>query len=408
MRRIILTTFVVLLTVLFGRAGLAQDEPVPPAMPQAADPFAPIKKKIVKGACEEIEGSGSRIIATALAVIGGSCESFLDEALKDGGLDSGLFLEGVKDTLTNPENLNSALNSAFGGGKVPLNLKFKVFDTDNGDPSLGVEYSFSKKIKDIGYGSSGKWRKGFAFNLHADGNVAFEAKENPNDFLQTSLSFGLYRVTALPEQSLDFGTMLTERALAAAACTDLSVAACPAFAEAVDLVENTAVGIPNILTYMEFGLDVGIETDQKFDSTQYAFGTYFGIQFDDWGNNSFLGVLKVFPAFRLSADRVDPNAKTPRSLLGDTSSYFRLGGEVSIRTEVARWEGAPLYLTGNFRYYKELNPSELVKTAGLDDFSLATFSLSGPNGIFVSYSTGELPMDADRDNVVEIGWKTYF
>jgi len=44
----------------------------------------------------------------------------------------------------------------------------------------------------------------------------------------------------------------------------------------------------------------------------------------------------------------------------------------------------------------------------LDSYNLRTFSLSGPAGLFVSYSSGKLPFDQQNDDVVALGFKTYF
>lgn len=76
---------------------------------------------------------------------------------------------------------------------LPVNLDFKIFKPDGPEDGLvlGFSYdfnqSFSKELKKLESGEGTSLR--YSFNLRAKGNVAFDAAKNPDDFLDSKVSF---------------------------------------------------------------------------------------------------------------------------------------------------------------------------------------------------------------------------
>jgi hypothetical protein len=68
----------------------------------------------------------------------------------------------------------------------------------------------------------------------------------------------------------------------------------------------------------------------------------------------------------------------------------------------------PYTFTYNFRGYEEVSPSDLVEAANLDKYRLRTYSLITPVGLIASYSSGRLPFGLEDENIVSLGFQTYF
>lgn len=337
-----------------------------------------------------------------------SCKEVLTAATSssaDGSFDAA----ALEDELKKSAVLNSALAHAY-GGKVPLGLEFKMLDSGDGESTLGLSYDVQYDFLNASYGAGGKWNKSVAVEFDATGNVAFERTANPRDFLDTTLSLSASWSTALPEQDTAFGAKLTEITLMLAQCSDQTeeTTECRNLRqESLAMLDEATQFLKGFQRY-ELGFDGGIESDQEFEVLQRKAGIFAFAQYDAWRKDTLLGAMQLFPAARVAVDYVTPNDDTPRALTGDDSSFYRLAGEVSLWRPLTEIGGTPVALTVNYRYYWEIGASDQVRAAGLDEFALATVSLSGTNGVFVSYSSGELPLDEDHDNVVEIGWKINF
>jgi hypothetical protein len=333
------------------------------------------------------------------------------ESVSGGEFDFDELKARLKDKLLEPEILNSALTKAF-SGRVPFGIKLKGFesDDDSADASLGVAYDANYNFLSRSYGGRGNWNKRVAVDFSATGNVAFKQSVNPNDFLDTKLTVDGSWSTAMPVQSEEYQRQLTNFALAWAQCDEdePETQECRDARDAGYRMLDEATAYLNGFQYYEFGLDAGVESDQSFNAVQTKFSAFAFGQYEDWGTNSIIGALGLTPAARIAIDRVDPNKDTPRALAGDSSSFFRFSGEVSLWLPINVSSELPLVFTANYRYYRELGASDVISRAGLEDSALLTLSISGTNGIFVSYSSGELPLDAESDNVVELGWQYYF
>ncbi|HJR68995.1 MAG TPA: hypothetical protein VKA43_03070 [Gammaproteobacteria bacterium] len=337
-----------------------------------------------------------------------ACREILDAAV-DSTADSPVDLEALEtalaDELTKPDFLNSALAKAF-GGEVPLGLEFKELDGENGEPALALSYAIDYDLASKGVTADGAWNRRYALTFNATGTYTQDPLENPRDFLDTKLTASGARSTRIPEQSLEFGAQLTEAAVRNVACEGETSPECEGAADEVFALFDSTMSFLKAFRYQEFGLDAGLESDQEFDAKQRKFSAFFFSQYESWGSDSLLDTLNVTPAFRVGLDSISPNSLTPRALAGDDSSYMRFSGEVSLWIPLGA--RVPLALTFNYRHFREISPSDVVKNANLDSYDIRTLSLTGTNGLFVTYSSGRLPLDQQGDDVVELGWKTYF
>jgi hypothetical protein len=81
---------------------------------------------------------------------------------------------------------------------------------------------------------------------------------------------------------------------------------------------------------------------------------------------------------------------------------------MAFRSEFGEFLGGPTFLETNVRYYWELDASDTVKTAGLDEFVYFTSAIIFPKNIYFSYTTGHLPFDSQDDQVIKVGFRYSF
>lgn len=344
-----------------------------------------------------------------------SCHALAEAAAKS-VVGASVDEEKLKATLTKdfkqPEYLNSALAKLF-GGRVPWGLEFKSLDSKTaGEAVLGLGYNIDYKLDESKIDATGKWRKQTAFAFEATGTIVNDGDKNPRNFSQTRLSASRFYTTNIPQQDEAFGDRLTDASVKAAplcAGPDAAITeACrQAKAEGYRLLDSTSAFLRSFQRY-KIGLDAGYESDQDRDAVQSTSGIFAFGQYEDWGTNSWAGGLQITPSFRVAVDSVNPNSDTPRAMVGDDSSYYRFSGEVSLWIPIGNFFNRDEAFTFNYRYYSELSPSDIVKSAKLDTYNLRTFSLTSPTGLFVSYSSGRLPFELKNDHVLELGWRTYF
>jgi hypothetical protein len=325
--------------------------------------------------------------------------------------DTGALEQTAKTEFKKPEFLNSLLARSY-GDSIPLGLDFKSIDSENGESVLGVSYSIEYELLEHDSADSDSWRKMTDLSFIANGTVVNDSDANPRDFLDTKISLAKSYTTRIPVQDLDFGTKLTNAAVdAASACPDAAAAATEACKKAkqkaFDLLDGTAAFL-SAFQRIEFGVDIGIESDQKVDAKQDKFGLFLAGQYESWGNDSKIGSLGIVLSYRLALDGINPNTDTARSEAGDDSSFGRFSSELGFTMPVGTHFDKRLSLGVNYRWYKEIDAESVIKDAGLDSYNLRTVSLVTPSGLYASYSSGELPFDQSSDDTLELGWKTYF
>lgn len=321
-----------------------------------------------------------------------------------------------------------------------LKLDLKAFESNDNGTSYGLtyDYSFSRKNElDLLTLEADKWYGDWALDFTTKGNVAFQKDVNPMDFLEASFALrGLATLSTGKYSDVLVGSSLIQVTRDAADCTTASIRdqSCVAFNTVKEIMEISL----GLQTTLHYGLNVGYEADQEFDATQDKIGAFMALTLFDAREASMLGKLNLldypfallrnltgrarcgehnicfepsgrsFPLLLVALDKVNPDAATPRAMLGDNSDYLRVNVEAAFNTPVGYWQGVDVYFTASYRYYQELDASEMVEAAGLDNSTLITLTVGGRDGMFVSYAKGELPFGIERDETIELGWKWNF
>lgn len=374
---------------------------------------------ISTGAAAQDEVNAGELVDRVSTATGVSRDSVASELL--GILEDTETLNKVLGTLVAEKARLSFLRD--------LNLRFKTFRTSGQDNSaaLGFGYSYSKDIRKDLYSQSSTSSSGLSFSAGADGNVSFDRQVNPQDFLDSKISFHFFHshggVTDMADTSI--ANRLHELAFELASIEDQdSLDASPLWKEYL----STVSGHMSTQFYVDLSLKAGLESDQDFRQKQYVYGLQLGFDLKAWNRNSNLANLNIFdwpfaiirvftgyddelsprgstiPTVLVGIDQVDPKNDLLRFSIDDRSSYPRVRSEISFRTPISR----SAHFGANFRYYRELDPSSAVKAANLDEYRYFTSALTLSNGMYVSYATGKLPFDDSDDEIYELGFQYNF
>lgn len=367
------------------------------------------------------------------------------------------LLSGVLAGIENPEDRNRAIKDALfdvaldnidvangllrsvSSGTTPLgrlfedlNIELKAFESDDNDKdtALGVGYDYEKAARKEFRNEANRF-SGLKGSFSARGNVAFQSSKNPRDFLETKLSLAYFssRGGVLGETDEAFAQELNDLEDKLVEYEDLD--ALLNSAEWRRFKDLTADHLTDQFYYAA-AIDAGLESDQKFDVKQFTFGLDIGLIPRGWGEKSFLGSINVFdyipalirvwsgqdksfiprgsgfPTVNLGFDRVQPQDEDPRNEAGDDSDFWRYDIEIGFSSLLGRWNGANVTWENNFRHYAEINADDTTEDAGLDDYTYFVSAVTMANGMFISYSTGELPFDTKSDQVYEVGLKYRF
>lgn len=350
-----------------------------------------------------------------------------------GGDETKKVPEIVKESLENPSVFNVVLNRLLKGDSGwtflrDLEVDLKVFDTDDGEGSLGLSWSYAKSIpfKDL---SDASTRRGLAASFKSRGNVAFEEGVNPRDFLEADLSLRLFQSAGGVSRTEATDQDKAELFKLEEKLVDIKDRAELKRSEAWTRFLAVAQNRLSTQLYVDFAFRAGIESDQAFTTEQYVFGAHAVFEVKAWNAHSFEAWLNLFdypcalvrylsgydeefrvrgstiPTVLVGVDRVNPKDDDPRTLGGDDSSYNRWTLEVSFRSPVLRYQDATVYFNANWRYFREMSPSDAIEQAHLHRNELWSLSLTSSKGLYVSYSAGSLPFDRGEEVVYELGWK---
>jgi len=337
-----------------------------------------------------------------------------------------LLNETLATILGDPETLNKVLDtylrSDYGWKFLKdIGLQFKTFHADSAT-SLGVGYAFQKDISTRYFTENKVDRIGQSISVSALGNVAFDRKINPIDFLEADVSvhvFGSHGGAVKVSDEVKDKLNALEDELVLIENQEV-LNASPVWKEFFGVVQR------NMTTQMYWDVaGVGaLESDQSFRTKQYAYGIDVGLDVKAWDRNTVLASSNVFdwpfaairwlsgyddaflprgstiPTVQLGIKRVEPTSGDPRVLLGDASGYTRFNCEISFKTPI----NDDAHFVANLRYYQEFGASSGVKAANLDKQLFFTSALTLSNGLFASYSTGKLPFDATDDQIYELGF----
>jgi hypothetical protein len=309
-----------------------------------------------------------------------------------------------------------------------VDLRFKTFQVDgeDGGAALGLNYSYARDVRRHLVRQKPSSSTGVSFSLNAEGDVSFDSEVNPQDFLDSKVSFHFFHSrggvvdtsTVSPDHLNDLEDALV------VIDDQKSLDNSPVWREFLAAVSR------NLTTqyYVDFSLAAGLEANQNFTQKQYAYGAQLGVDIKAWNRNSSLANLNIFdwpfsvirlftgydtelsplgstiPTIIVGIDQVDPTNDPQRVLVDDDSSYPRFRSELSFRTPIS----ISANFSANVRYYREIGAAAAIEAANLDEFFYATTAITLSNGFFVSYTTGKLPFDATDDQVYELGFQYKF
>jgi hypothetical protein len=319
-----------------------------------------------------------------------------------------------------------------------VNFRIKIFDEqDTGHPAaLGLQYDFQKALV-TSPGGDPEHPLSLSFNFYGRGNVAFEADVNPEDFLDTGFQLHVFstRHWNYSEESvtaeLNELDVPLQEAYAKWAKEDL---------EAEEIYRTKEWQHITRAVQHLFGTELmwdvsghaSLESNQDFSSKQYAYGVLVGFVLREWNPGAplanfnlfdypaaFLRVMtgsdsqfrpsgRAWPSLSVGLDLVDPSQDEARRAIGETGKYARWRGELAMRTEVAQIEQRSLWLSLDWRYYHDLDAPDPVDQADLEMQSFFAASLDFPQGWFLRYATGKLPVDQTDTDVFELGFKYSF
>jgi hypothetical protein len=280
-------------------------------------------------------------------------------------------------------------------GAFPLELEFKQLETDEGGALLGLNYVFNYDLKKSSLNAGEDAKLHYAITFNSKGTITKNAAENPLNFIDTKFSITGKRLANIRALSaadiLVFNQLIDEDHIDDPASID----------KANQMLLTTFTDT----WFIEYGLDIGIESDQRFEAKNNKVSAFSYIQYEDMTQQSIIGDLGIVPSMRVALDSIQPNSETPRALAGDDSSFYRASYEMSFWVPL---NYKNLAFTFNYRTYQELGASDLVKTAGFDKSHLRTYTVTGPYGLFASYSSGSLPFGMGSEETVQLGWKWHF
>jgi hypothetical protein len=150
------------------------------------------------------------------------------------------------------------------------------------------------------------------------------------------------------------------------------------------------------------GVFVKYEADQKFKNKQLVYGLNGAVSSRDTFHSNDFAFIQI------NVGTVDPSDDTSReAILGENSAnYDRINVEFVYRFTINK--GILDTFEINYRYFKELDPDDGIKLAGLDDFRLITYHLGLTNNMYIAYSSGELPFNQKDNQIFELGYTYKF
>ena len=310
-----------------------------------------------------------------------------------------------------------------------LNIAFKTFQSkDSSTTALGFTYDFNFDYAK--FIEKDKNRISHTLGLSAKGNVAFNKKANPNNFLETKVNYSYANFSG--------GVVNQNDSTVFAKLNDIE----DKLKKIKDMKSKEAIAL-----WDEFGNNLKLtnqyyygispkfafESNQDFSRTQFTPGVIFDLGAKAWDKDNLLsnfnlldypfallrlitGTDKSFtvygstiPTVQFGFDYVLPSKDTVRKkLVGNLDPFPRFKFETSFRTFISRIHKENIFFNADYRFYQELNATAQIKNANLSSINYFVMSLQSTSGLYVSYATGRLPFDAKDDQVYSIGFNYKF
>lgn len=377
-----------LLATLIGFSALCSADPLVQWV-SANEAFCP------SGISDDVCNSYLGVIKTAASKKPESAEEFR-RAISD----------VVSNTAEDPEFWSGVLASpslSNAIGNFPVTLNFKVFDSESSESVIGLEFSYFRNINKTTYDDKGNRELSYQMDFSVNGTVTQNADENPKDFINAKMGFS-------GSSKPSFNLKQVVAGLSSYCYDDPdAVNNDPECARLIEINDVNKFFEPiGSAYYLDYGVSAGFEADQSLSAKNQVVGIFTFLAYEDFRRDTFIGHSNIKPSLYFAVESVKPNNEAPRAVAGDDSEYYRVSTDFSLVVPMKKIANVPYSLMFSYRTYDEINASAVVKEAKLDAYRLRTYSLVAPKGMFVSYSSGKLPFGVDDENIVELGYKTYF
>lgn len=358
------------------------------------------------------------IKTTAAQTVSSPRDSARTQAVQDFAKDPAL-LNNVAAQL-----LSAVKDSAVADFIRDLHIDFKTFQATDQPAGLGFSYQYQNTWTF----AAAKHQFSQSLNIDLNGNVAFREVYNPVDFLESKVVYnanffwgGISRKNNPAEAKAYFKAI---RDLSSARKSGNDAAATQALAQ-MDALHQISDQF-----FISLNAAPTYDSNQDFSRQAFAPEAYavFGANgydakstlgwwnlpdypfallryiFDPGGGFKPSGVS--FPTFMAGLDYVVPTQDSLRkAVIGALNPYSRVHLEVSFKTHALTFDKQVIYFTADYRFYQEINPSVVLRAAGIARFNYFVAELQGSSGFFVSYSAGQLPFDRKSDQVYSLGFK---
>ena len=345
----------------------------------------------------------------------------LNGMIKDPSLYNLIWQNFLKQSYISENNKFTFLND--------LNIAFNTFQSkDSTTASLGFIYDFNFDYAK--FIEKEKYRISHTFGLSAKGNIAINKNANPNNFLETKLSYSYanFRGGVVKQNDSAVFTKLDKIDDKIKVIKDMNskeaIALWDEFGDNLKLSNQYYYGLSPKLAF---------ETNQDFSITQFTPGITFGLGAKAWGKESLLSKFNIFdypfalirlitgtdksftvygstiPTIQFGFDYVIPSKDSVRkSLIGNADPFPRFKFETSFRTFISRIKKQNIFFNADYRFYRELDAPTQIKNTSLNSANFLAMSLQSTSGVFVGYSFGRLPFDAKDDQVFSLGFNYKF
>lgn len=245
------------------------------------------------------------------------------------------------------------------------------------------------------------------------GLIAAEKSANPKNFLESEIDIGVEKEWKVPtpyEEICPQGMAEIE---------------CKAIKKSARKQQN--------ITVASFNLDASYESNQDFSQKQLAYGANLTFKFRGYSNANYIfdapfmltrllsnhslstepNIQKTYrgvtPTLKIALEKVDPKDDDARqAVLGNKDVFDRWHVDVGMTTPMAKVNGKEVVFNYVWRYFEEIDAKHELRSAGLDKFKYSSVGFVYDGKVYVSYSSGKLPLSNKDDKVFELGWKFNF
>ena len=349
----------------------------------------------------------------------------------------GIAGDRAKELLNDPETYNKYLiekvlaKTDADAFLQQANIKFLTLTSESEDnrSSLGLAWDYTGTWSQNSAKPPSTESYEWIIDLKTKGNVAFDQDVNAADFLTFSLG-GMHtaRFGGIIEADVETIQAGQNWMTAIQSMNEEQMLNSEVTENYIQLIRQKA----GAELYLETGMNLGFETDQKFENYQATFGFATVLDYKAWDDrlaasraNVFdypsalfrwiSGVDKTFtpngasiPTLVIGVDRVEPLESQIVVRGGDDSGYFRAKAELATKSLFAQVMKERIYLEMNARIFQELGASSTIKSLGVDQQLIYTIAFVTSRGWYVSYSEGDLPFDMENDRAFGVGFKYSF